>query len=558
VRLLTAERVPLLLPAAGLGERAIASCIDALLLLFLFIALLFVYTFWGRGDLEQDVSQATAWTAALVGLGLLATLVLYDVTFDVLGGGRTPGKRLVGLRVVDATGRAPDLLTSLLRNLLRLVDMLPIGYGTGVVVLFFTGTRRFGDLVAGTVVIHERTRGRHMVDLLERARGSLTVAPPPWSDDDVLRAVDFVGRTEGLDATAADALCARVLAGLPAVSGEGAAARARLAAAVVFLADEGGMAARLRRLRDVEKALRAALDVLQGRAAPAVGDDVGERVDAAARAAASELLAATRRDVPARLLESLSLLLLESDRARRPPAPPASRRLQRFFAVDIPTAVWGERANVVRVAGVLAVAAGAGFVAGALDADVARALLGDDLAVEIERGAMWTDAIEREGNFAATSLSIIANNVGVGLRVFALGVLGGIAALIGVAHNGVALGAVFGYATQLGTQGTLMRFIVAHGPVELSMICVAGAAGLCLGRAVVSPGRRSRLRALREEGARGVRLVAFATVGFLVVGTVEGFVSPGQHFPFVVNVGVGVVLWVLFFGWARSASVDAR
>jgi uncharacterized membrane protein SpoIIM required for sporulation/uncharacterized RDD family membrane protein YckC len=556
VQIVTAERVPLTLPLAGLGERAIASFVDALLLFFLVVALLFVYTFWGRGDLEQDVSNATRWTVALIAGGFLVGLVLYDVAFDVLGGGRTPGKRLVGLRVVDGTGHAPDLLTSLLRNLLRLVDILPVGYGVGTVVLFFTGSRRFGDLVAGTVVISERARGPHPFDIVAAAAGPWSVAAPAWHDDHVLRALDFVVRTAGLAGAPADSVCARILSALPAVDGEGLPARARLAAAIIALSGDGGVAARLRHLRDREHALRMALDALRGRAPPTDGGDIGLRVDTAARAAASELLAAVRRAVPPRLLESVSLALLEVERVRRPPPARTGLRLRRFLTVDVPSAVWSERDNVVRVAAVFGCASAVGFLSGWADADVARALVGDDLAVEIERGASWTNAIERGGDFAATSIHVIVNNVGVGLRVFALGVLGGVATLLGVAYNGVALGAVFGYAVQLGTAATLARFLVAHGPVELSMICVAGAAGLCLGRAILSPGRRSRLHALRAEGARGLRLVTFATIGFTVIGTVEGFVSPGQHFPMVVNVAVGGILWLLFFGWARSGMED--
>jgi uncharacterized membrane protein SpoIIM required for sporulation/uncharacterized RDD family membrane protein YckC len=550
VQIFTAERVPLTVPVAGLGERAIASFVDALLLLFVVIALLFVYTFWGRGDLEQDVSNATQWTFVAIGIGFLLGIVFYDLAFDLLGGGRTPGKRLVRLRVVDAAGRPPDVVTSLLRNVLRLVDVLPVGYGVGTVVLFFTGTRRFGDLVAGTVVVSERAHAQHPWDAVETAARGVTIDAPAWSDADTARGVDFVQRTAGLEATAAQALCARVLRTLPETGAPGAPARARLAASVVALGHKGsGLGARLLRLRDAERTLRAALERLGG------GDvNAGDVVDATARAAASELLAATRRDVPARHLESLSLLLLDVERRRDPPPPRLSVRLRRFFLDDVPTAVWRERLNIARTAGVFALAGAVGFIAGFVDADVARALVGDDLAGEIERGASWTNAIERDGDFAATSFSIIVNNVGVGLRVFALGVLGGVATLLGVVYNGVSLGAVFGYATQLGTQATLARFIVAHGPVELSMICVAGAAGLCLGRAVVSPGRRTRLRALREEGARGLRLLAFATAGFCVIGTVEGFVSPGQHLPLFINFAVGIAMWLLFFFWARRGA----
>jgi uncharacterized membrane protein SpoIIM required for sporulation len=248
----------------------------------------------------------------------------------------------------------------------------------------------------------------------------------------------------------------------------------------------------------------------------------------------------------------LSLALLDVERRRRPPPAAMGRRIRHFLGVDVPAAVWAERLNVLRAAAVLGLGAAVGFGLALADADVARALVGDDLAGEIEAGAAWTDRIAATDAYASTSLNVIVNNVGVGLRVFALGVLGGVATLLGVVMNGLTLGAVFGYATRLHTEATLARFIVAHGPVELAMICVAGAAGLGLSRAVLSPGHRLRLAALREEGARGLRLITFATVGFVVIGTVEGFVSPGRHFPLFVNAGVGVLLGLLFFGWAAT------
>jgi uncharacterized membrane protein SpoIIM required for sporulation len=567
VTLLTAERVPLTLPVAGLGERAMATLVDALLLLGAALALLFLYTFQGRGDLERDIAEATRATAVLAALLLAAVVVGYDVAFDRLGGGRTPGKRLLRLRVVDGHGLPPDLVTSALRNLLRLLDMLPLGYGVGLVALFLTGTRRVGDLVAGTVVISERARAASVVDALSHAAGG-RVSSPAWNDDHVLRAVDVVARTEGLAAGPADALCARVAAALPPVGGDGGA-RARLAAGVVALADDGaGVAARLFRLHGDERRLRRALARHEGRRVAGGdegdhhgdddrNDDAGAQLDACARAAAATLLAAARRGVPARALESLSLALLEVERRRRPPPPPTVRRLRRFLREDVPAAVWAERHHVARVAAVLAASALFGFAVARVDAEVARALVGDDLADAIEAGARWTDRIAEDDAYASTSLAVIVNNVGVGLRVFALGVFGGVATLLGVMHNGLTLGAVFGYATMLGTQATLARFLVAHGPVELSMICVAGAAGLCLGRAVLAPGRRTRLQALRHEGARGVRLLAFATIGFVVIGTVEGFVSPGQHFPLLLNVAVGLSLWLLFLGWAATGRHNA-
>jgi uncharacterized membrane protein SpoIIM required for sporulation len=319
-------------------------------------------------------------------------------------------------------------------------------------------------------------------------------------------------------------------------------ARARLAAAVlVQVRSDAGLAARLRRLHDVEVALVDAL----GRRNDAFG------LDAAARVASSELLAATRRGVPTRFLEALSLALLDVERRRRPPSPPLWPALQQLIGHEMPAAVWGERAGIARAAAVLFGSGVLGFTLAFLDPSLGRALIGDALTELVEQGARWTDQIERDGRYLQATLSIVFNNSLVGLRVFALGVLGGVATVLGLVSNGLSLGATFGTAVRLDTHETLTRFIIAHGPVELSMICVAGAAGFCLGRAVLSPGPRSRVQALREEGRRGFLLVAFATIGFVVIGTVEGFVSPGAHFPTAGNAVVGVAMWLLFFGWAR-------
>lgn len=550
-RVITPERVPLTLPLAGLGERAIATLVDALILILTGMALLVLYTAFGRSDLEAEVRDASQGFFVFLVVVFVVGVVGYDVFFDLAFAGRTPGKALTRLRVVDQGGRTPELGTSLLRNLMRLVDLLPAGYGVGAVTLFFTGTRRLGDLVAGTVVVSERARGARAYDEVKKTAGDVTgVAAPAWSDADVAAAVDVVVRTAGLDRGPADVPAKRVLARVAAVdvAAEGLPARTLLAIGVMARASgDEGLAARLRRLVTAEDALREAL---MGFDAGSASADV---VDAAARTASSELMMATRRGVPARHLESLSLALLDLERRRRLPKGPALKRLVAFFAHDVPAAVWDERQNIQRAAVLFVTASLMGFGISFADADVARAMVGDDLAELVEKGADWTNEIERDQSYGATSVGVIVNNVGVGARVFAGGVLGGVGSLVVLVWNGLSLGAVFGYATSLGTQETLLRFIVAHGPVELSMIVVAAAAGLCLGRAILSPGRRSRTRALREEGKKGLLLLAYATTGFLVVGTVEGFVSPGALFPTWLNASIGVGLWLLFAGWVYGA-----
>ena len=152
LRLRTPEGVDLELVLAGMGSRMLAGLVDfttqGLLALAYFLAA-------SAAGLDGGL-MAAGW--AITGFLLVFG---YDVGFEVLAHGRTPGKRIVGLRVMRAGGEPVNLLTSAIRNVLRLVDILPMAYGVGVVVLFVTKrNQRLGDLVAGTVVVRERLGGR--------------------------------------------------------------------------------------------------------------------------------------------------------------------------------------------------------------------------------------------------------------------------------------------------------------------------------------------------------------------------------------------------------------
>jgi uncharacterized RDD family membrane protein YckC len=84
----------------------------------------------------------------------------YDVAFEVLASGRTPGKRWNGLRVVRSGGQPIAFLASATRNLLRLIDWLPSFYLVGIVAIFASAkNQRLGDIIAGTVVVRERRPG---------------------------------------------------------------------------------------------------------------------------------------------------------------------------------------------------------------------------------------------------------------------------------------------------------------------------------------------------------------------------------------------------------------
>lgn len=137
----TPEGIDLGLRLAGPVPRALALALDWLVRLGLYAAMIPLAMLSGLG-------------AGLILLGAFLLEWLYPVLFEVLRGA-TPGKRALGLAVVHDDGTPVGVPASLIRNLLRVVDFLPIFYGVGLVsMLIDRDFRRLGDLAAGTLVIH--------------------------------------------------------------------------------------------------------------------------------------------------------------------------------------------------------------------------------------------------------------------------------------------------------------------------------------------------------------------------------------------------------------------
>ncbi|GAB3382142.1 RDD family protein [Lysobacter fragariae] len=139
----TPEGVALHLPAAGPVPRALAWLIDfAIRAGVMFVA----------GIVLGVLGTSGAGPYAVT---LFIVFWFYPVLFEALDNGRTPGKRALGLRVIAANGAPVGWLAAFTRNLIRVVDLLPFGYATGLVAsLADPWGRRLGDMVAGTLVVH--------------------------------------------------------------------------------------------------------------------------------------------------------------------------------------------------------------------------------------------------------------------------------------------------------------------------------------------------------------------------------------------------------------------
>jgi uncharacterized RDD family membrane protein YckC len=147
----TPEGVELNLTLAGLASRVLASLLDGLIQLIaggvIVVALVVIFD----GGLETLGS-------GLLALALFLIFFGYPILFEVLDGGRSIGKRATGLRVVRLDGGPIGFGAAAIRNIMRLIDILPGGYAVGAITILATPhNQRLGDMAAGTVVIRERT-----------------------------------------------------------------------------------------------------------------------------------------------------------------------------------------------------------------------------------------------------------------------------------------------------------------------------------------------------------------------------------------------------------------
>jgi len=163
--ILTPEGVAVQLRLAGVGSRFVAGLIDQAIQWSLVLALIVGLAAAGSGSASTAGANEGGGSAALGAVAVVLFVFLitfgYGVLFETLASGRTPGKRWTGLRVILVEGGPIGFRTSAVRNLLRLVDMIPGFYGVGMVaVVLSPRNQRLGDMAAGTLVVRERVASR--------------------------------------------------------------------------------------------------------------------------------------------------------------------------------------------------------------------------------------------------------------------------------------------------------------------------------------------------------------------------------------------------------------
>ncbi len=451
---------------AGPGARSIAFVIDWLIRAAASFAwyLLSSWALNGGFSLDPPDGPETLYFLVVVA-PTLAIYFLYHFVLEAAMRGRTPGKRMIGLRVMTAEGLTPTVGAILTRNIFRLIDSMPLTYVVGLSFVIFSRRHlRLGDIAAGTVLALDRAPFLEKQDL----------ASGEWPE------------------------------------------RRRHALALS------------RRASKVDDALEVAADY--SRAAHELGVVRAARAD-------DEHLEATYADL--------------HDTLHRPALRPLEE-IVTLFRDRIPEAPGAMRVHLFAVTLLFITSGIAGTWLVYTYPDQIALFASPQLIATVERGELWTDGMLNVAPSAVLSAQLLTNNIVVAFTAFCAGLLFGIGTFYIIALNGLMLGAIFTFTAQHDLAGRLFDFVVPHGCVELSAICVAGAAGSWMGEALIRPRAATRSEAFREAAGEGMRVLAAVTVLLFICGFIEGYISPDPEVPRWARVTIGVGFWLLMISLLRG------
>ena len=519
----------------------------------------------------------------------------YFLLFEGLAGGRTPGKRALGLRVIHAAGEPLSFRGAVLRNLIRVIDVQPAI--TGLVgttsILVNRRAQRLGDLVAGTIVV---------LDAGGRERLGTDAPPPARVGHPVLTPAQFellagyVARRADLAADVRRRVAASVAGALADALADALDKTSGPAEGAGELrGPSGNQRTRDQALVELHEAEAPRHAARRGGASLQAATLAREQrkeweryVDLVERGAKQGLASLTDAEVRAfgRLYRGLTADLA---RARTYGASPGlvgtiqrwvgsghnllyrargrtAVSLGHWVAAGFPSAVRAHWRHMLLAALVFYGPAAPMYQAVRADPLLGRTSVLPGMLARAENTERDNiDAVYLERQVEGTEMPALASglmthNIGVTFFAFAGGLLAGIGTLYVLILNGVSLGATLGAYANEGVLGVILAFVFPHGFIELTAICIAGAAGFGLGSAILLPGRLSRAEAIQVRGRTFVSLLAGTTLMLVIAGLIEGFYSPAA-LPATAKFAFGTVTAVAlaaYFGLAgRGAARKA-
>ena len=591
VEIETPEHVAFSYTIAGVGSRAAAAIVDQLLIWLLIVALFIVvaiaYGAIAGGGLMNSLERAFgSWVAAAMYLAGFALSWGYFVFYEALSDGQTPGKKMFGLRVVQDGGYSISFGASAVRNLVRVLDAQPgFFYFVGMTSAIFSRTsKRVGDHVAGTIVVHERVpefapavaASTLPARTAAGATAAATAGAQPLgtallTEEEFALLQRFMARRQSLEpARRTEIMRQLVTRFADRLPGEGTADAARIVR--LYQSEQDARARGVSSRGETGAAREHHALVARG------AGRWGEFASLLARARKGGLRALPEGEIAdfvARYREAAADLarLRTASRGRETEAQYYLSRLvaaghnllyrrrevalgtvATFLTVTLPREARRSWRPILAAALLLYGPAAIAYVAVIRDPDLQYDFEPPGMIDRVENAAKNEQRgrgyiAYNENQRPLVSSLIMTNNIKVTIIAFAAGATAGVGTVLALVSNGISLGSSIAMYQNYGVAKVILGFVVAHGVLELQAICFAAGGGLLIGYAMLLPGALTRREAIIIQGRRAVRLATISIILLVFAGLIEGLFSADPYWPLSTRVAVGAFTGILMAVW---------
>ncbi|CAM1333253.1 stage II sporulation protein M [Tenacibaculum aestuariivivum] len=211
----------------------------------------------------------------------------------------------------------------------------------------------------------------------------------------------------------------------------------------------------------------------------------------------------------------------------------SKNRLFTFFKTEFPLLFYKHQKQLLIAFSVFAFFSLVGVFSSANDVDFVRLILGDsyvNMTLEnIEKGDPM--AVYKKSNAVDMFIGITINNIKVAMYAFVLGILFSLGTLYIMMQNGIMLGSFLYFFYDKNLLWESSRTIWIHGTIEISVIIIAGCAGLVLGNGLLFPKTYSRLESFKKSMNDGLKIMVSTIPFFIIAGFLEGFVTRYTEMP---------------------------
>ena len=225
-------------------------------------------------------------------------------------------------------------------------------------------------------------------------------------------------------------------------------------------------------------------------------------------------------------------------------------RLFTFFKSEFPNLMYHHQRELLIAFIVFILFVSIGAFSAASEGDFVRSILGDTYVNMTLKNIENNDpmAVYKEQGEFNMFLGITLNNIKVALFAFAYGILFGIGTLYILMRNAIMLGSFQYFFYEKGLLWESARTIWIHGTIEISVIIIAGAAGLVLGNGILFTGTYPRLESFKRGVINGLKILISTIPFFIIAGFLEGFVTRHTEMPdwlaiLIIGSSLSLILW---------------